>query len=108
MAKRYLPEPLSEREVLILSILSLWRENLGFFMKVINKENIDNWVTVIDKLWVASIDTSVKISTARCMTKITERSITATEVDNSDYRMIDIVKAAMCVSHTIFINACLC
>ncbi|KAF4620069.1 hypothetical protein D9613_004830 [Agrocybe pediades] len=96
--KRTLPEPLSEREVLILSILSLWREDLGFFMKIINKENIDNWLTVIDKLWVAPIDTSVKVSTARCMTKITEQSISTTPVDNNEYRMIDIVKAALPVT----------
>jgi len=95
-AKRIYPEPLSDREVLILGILSLWRESPLFFMKGINSvEDIDNWVSVAVKLWEAPIDISVKISTASCMRKVSEQTFMTPATDDNYSLMVDIVKLSL-------------
>lgn len=95
-AKHIFPEPLSDREVLILGILSLWRESPLFFMKGINNvEDIENWVTVAVKLWEAPIDISVKISTASCMRKVSEQTFMTPATDDNYSLMVDIVKLSL-------------
>jgi neurofibromin 1 len=67
-AKRTLPEPLSEKEILILGILSVWRASPPFFQSSIqSQEDMEIWVAVAMKLWEAPIDISVKIMMVSCM-----------------------------------------
>lgn len=74
-AKRIFPEPLSEKEVLMLAILSLWRLSPIFFQQGIQTfEDVESWVFVAVKLWEAPIDISVKISTATCTRKVSEHT----------------------------------
>ncbi|KDR84288.1 hypothetical protein GALMADRAFT_87191 [Galerina marginata CBS 339.88] len=97
--KQIYPEPLSEREVLILGILSLWRSTPLFFLKGINTmEEIDNWVAVAVKIWEAPIDVSVKISTASCMRKVSEHTFMTPATDPNYRVMMDIVKSSLPVT----------
>ena len=67
-AKRTLPEPLSEKEVLVLGILSLWRSSPMFFQPGIQSlEDMENWAAIAVKLWEAPTDISLKIMMVSCM-----------------------------------------
>ena len=70
-AKRILPEPLSDKEVLILGILSVWRLSPLFFQPGIQGlEDMENWVAIAVKLWEAPTDISVKIMMVSCMQRM--------------------------------------
>ncbi|KAJ6540091.1 hypothetical protein B0H10DRAFT_2170598 [Mycena sp. CBHHK59/15] len=59
--RRRVPQPLSDREVLILGILALWRVSPDFFHIV---EEIDfDWVATTVRIWESPIDNAVKSST---------------------------------------------
>lgn len=95
-AKRVFPEPLSEREVLILGILSLWRLCPRFFQQGIQTvEDIDNWITVAAKLWEAPADISVKISTASCLRKISEYTFMMPPAAPDYMTMVNIIKLSL-------------
>ena len=67
-AKRILPEPLGDKEVLVLGILSVWRSSPAFFQPGIQSlEDMENWVAIAVKLWEAPADISVKIMMVSCM-----------------------------------------
>ena len=93
--KRTLPEPLADREVLMLAILSLWRNSPLFFMSGISKPEIDNWMSVALKLWAAPLDISVKASTASCLHAITELCFLMPPSDPSHSLMVEIIKASL-------------
>ncbi|KAJ3504772.1 hypothetical protein NLJ89_g7765 [Agrocybe chaxingu] len=95
-AKRIYPEPLSDREVLILGILSLWRAIPVFFMRgIVSVEDVDNWNTVAVRLWEAPIDISVKISTASCMRRVSEQTFLTPATDPNYSLLIGIVKSSL-------------
>lgn len=72
-AKRNFPEPLSEREVLILAVLSVWRLDPVFFSQgVQTAEDMQNWVVIAVDMWEAPLDISVKVSTVSAMRKVSE------------------------------------
>jgi neurofibromin 1 len=95
-AKRNPAEPLPERDVLILAILSLWRSSPAFFQQGIQTaEDIESWANVAVKLWESPADISVKVSTASCMRKISEQ-VFMTPPTNPDYMiMVNIVKLTL-------------
>ncbi|KAG5648701.1 hypothetical protein DXG03_000048 [Asterophora parasitica] len=64
--KRTSIQPLSDREVLLLAILSLWRASPLFQLKDITVPGIEEWVDTLNKVWEASLDISVKVSAASC------------------------------------------
>jgi hypothetical protein len=77
-AKRIFPEPLPEREVLMLGVLSLWRLAPPFFDQGIESlKDVEDWIKASGKLWEAPIDISVKISTMATTRKVMERTFTA-------------------------------
>jgi hypothetical protein len=63
-AARLIPQPLSDREVLLMGILSVWRSNPLFHLKTITENEIDEWVATAIKTWEAPMDISVKSSNA--------------------------------------------
>ncbi|TFK62722.1 hypothetical protein BDN72DRAFT_964371 [Pluteus cervinus] len=71
-AKRTVAQPLSDREVLLSGILSLWRASPMFYLRNMKEDDIDEWVNTAVKLWEAPIDTSVKVSTASCFGMVAE------------------------------------
>ena len=95
-AKRYFPEPLSEGEVLILGLFSLWRMSPLFFQQGIqNADDMKRWLDSAVTLWQSPIDISVKISMACCMRKVTEVTfMTPPSAPNSTI-LVDIVKLSL-------------
>ncbi|KAL0576959.1 Ras GTPase activating protein ira2 [Marasmius crinis-equi] len=57
---------LTDREVLLLAILSLWRARPTFFLTSMEDRDNASWNIIFStaKLWEANVDNSVKISTA--------------------------------------------
>jgi hypothetical protein len=57
-------EKLSDKEILLLGVLSLWRHSSAFYMTLAAETEIQEWFSVSLKLWEAPIDDTVKISAA--------------------------------------------
>ena len=95
-AKRYSPEPLSEGEVLILGLFSLWRMSPLFFQQGIElADDVQEWVDVAVNLWQAPIDISVKISMASCMRKVTEVTFMTPPTSPTSRIWVDIIKLSL-------------
>ncbi|KAG7097519.1 hypothetical protein E1B28_004862 [Marasmius oreades] len=65
-AKKIQRQNLSDREVLLLAILSLWRARPTFFLTNMQEKDNTSWNIFFSttKLWEANVDNSVKISNA--------------------------------------------
>uniref|UniRef100_A0A0W0FVQ0 Ras-GAP domain-containing protein n=1 Tax=Moniliophthora roreri TaxID=221103 RepID=A0A0W0FVQ0_MONRR len=62
--KKLIYTSLSDREIMILAILSLWRARANFFLSNMRDRDTPGWTVTTVKLWEANVDTSVKISAA--------------------------------------------
>ena len=61
-ARRYSPDTLTDRELLLLSILAMWRSDPSLLLMNYDKPEIEEWVPAATRLWDSPIDISVKIS----------------------------------------------
>lgn len=77
-AARIFPQPLSEREVLLMGILSVWRANPLFNLKTITETEVDEWVATAIKLWEVPMDLTVKSSNASSFKLLVESTYAAT------------------------------
>jgi len=73
-ARRTASETLSDREALLLGILSLWRARITFFLRTLKEGEVEDWIFAAIKLWESSVDISIKISTACSFQQIAEIS----------------------------------
>jgi hypothetical protein len=97
-AKRIFPEPLPERDVLMLGILSLWRLDLTFFEQGIESlQDIEDWAKVSGKLWDAPIDISVKILTATTLRKVSEKTFMASSTGSNQMFMLHAIRLSLYV-----------
>ncbi|KAF8638594.1 hypothetical protein AX17_002135 [Amanita inopinata Kibby_2008] len=64
--RRPVSQLLSDREVLLLGILSLWRTSPPFVFIGFSDSDADEWLDITNKVWDANMDVSVKISAASC------------------------------------------
>jgi neurofibromin 1 len=69
-AKQAVPQPLADREVLVLGIVSLWQAHYYFFDRE-SPEGGMEWLSSVMKIWESPIDNSVKAMT---ITNIVVRS----------------------------------
>jgi neurofibromin 1 len=66
--KRIVNESLTDKELLMLGILSLWRTDSAFHTTGATEGDLDEWVGVVVKIWdVAGVDNAVKVSTTTCL-----------------------------------------
>ncbi|KAG6849386.1 hypothetical protein H0H93_008893 [Arthromyces matolae] len=63
-------QPLSDREVLLLGILSLWRASPLFHFKDLTHPDIQIWSETSNKIWDTNLDISVKVSSASCFYEV--------------------------------------
>ncbi|KDQ64130.1 hypothetical protein JAAARDRAFT_118551 [Jaapia argillacea MUCL 33604] len=63
-SKRYTSETLSDRELLILAICSLWRANYHYYFIALQILDTPDWVPVAIKVWESPMDSCVKQSSA--------------------------------------------
>lgn len=95
-ARRVHAEPLSDREVLVMGILSMWRTDPGIFMTgLYSMEDHINWNNAAVKLWEAPFDVSVKMSVAACMEKVSAETFMTPPVDEQSAMMIGVVKYSL-------------
>ncbi|KAF8645481.1 hypothetical protein AX16_007766 [Volvariella volvacea WC 439] len=102
--KRIAPRPkskrkpgmiISDREILLLGILSLWRSNPFFYLSNIQESDIDEWVNTAVRLWEASIDDSVKVSTASCFKMVADMAFLLKPGDFFYKLMIKLIKSCL-------------
>ncbi|KAI9574812.1 hypothetical protein HD554DRAFT_2201766 [Boletus coccyginus] len=63
-AKRFTSETLTDKDLLLLAILALWRADLSYSMLPIEEEDSLQWSITFTRIWDSEADTSVKISAA--------------------------------------------
>ncbi|KAF9527976.1 hypothetical protein CPB83DRAFT_363170 [Crepidotus variabilis] len=94
--KRSGAEPLSDRELLLLGILSLWRKVPEFYTVGLNSfEDHLNWQKIAVKLWEAPLDISVKLSTATTMQRVSARSFMMPSGDPNTALMLQVVRTSL-------------
>lgn len=69
-AKRIVSESLSDKELLMLGILSLWRQDANFHTTGASKEDLEEWVGVVVKIWDMNVDNCVKVSVTTCLCRL--------------------------------------
>lgn len=95
-AKRIHAEPLSDREVLVMGILSMWRRNPTIFMIGLHSmEDHITWNKAAVKLWEASFDVSVKMSVAATMQKVSSETFMTPPTDEQSKMMLGVVKTSL-------------
>ncbi|TFK43927.1 hypothetical protein BDQ12DRAFT_702865 [Crucibulum laeve] len=97
-AKRTTPEPLSDREILLLGILSLWRASPTFFMNGVTQEQLESWITSASKMWDAPIDMTVKVSISSCLRSVGQLAYNTSPADPNHEAMITLMKMALPVT----------
>ncbi|KAG6854445.1 hypothetical protein C0991_006524 [Blastosporella zonata] len=93
-------QPLTDREVLLLGILSLWRTSPLFHMKDLTLPVIVDWVDTSNKIWETGLDISVKVSTASCFYEALNNFYKRPVDDPGNGIMITFMK--MCLPPTLF------
>ncbi|KAF8450670.1 hypothetical protein L210DRAFT_3520995 [Boletus edulis BED1] len=63
-AKRFTSETLTDKDLLLLAILALWRADFSYSMLPIDEEDSLQWSITFTHVWDSEADTSVKISAA--------------------------------------------
>ncbi|TFK46902.1 hypothetical protein OE88DRAFT_1666689 [Heliocybe sulcata] len=63
-SRRYTSETLSDRELLVLAICSLWRANYRYYFIALQLIPTPDWLPVGIKVWESPMDSAVKQSTA--------------------------------------------
>jgi neurofibromin 1 len=63
-AKRYVAETVSDRELVLIAILGLWRSNLGWSFTGLTQAEMDSWMPMALAVWEQQADTSVQYSIA--------------------------------------------
>jgi len=82
-----------------MGILSMWRTDPDLF--TVGLDGMDshrNWIMSATKLWEAPFDISVKLSTASCMQKVSERTFMTPTTDPKYELLAEIVKMSLYVS----------
>jgi neurofibromin 1 len=94
-AARKIPQPLADREVLLLGLLSLWRVHPNFHFKHMGDQEVEEWIVSADRVWDAPIDNSVKMSGTGTFRTITESLFIVPPTDPSYSDLFRFVKFAL-------------
>ncbi|KAH0828799.1 hypothetical protein J3R83DRAFT_3247 [Lanmaoa asiatica] len=62
--KRFTSETLTDKDLLLLAILALWRADPSYSMLPVDEEDSLQWGITFTRIWDSEVDTSVKISAA--------------------------------------------
>lgn len=96
-AKRAVSEALTDRELLMLAILSLWRTDPKFHTTGALSADLEEWVSVVVKVWEASVDNSVKVSTTTCLRRLALNTFRTPPSDPQFQLMSKLIKSSLCV-----------
>jgi hypothetical protein len=99
-AMRVIPQPLNDREVLLLGVFSLWRINTAFRFKNMTESDIQDWIATMDKIWEAPIDHSVKVSGANALRLTVETVFATSPAEPADPLMVKFIQVALYVSNS--------
>ncbi|KAJ7167823.1 hypothetical protein C8R46DRAFT_1350755 [Mycena filopes] len=78
-AKRRVPQPLSDGEVLILSVLTVWRHSTSFFYDDDAEKLGFSWLDSTIRLWESGVDNSLKASAINSLTSSLHPTLQASE-----------------------------
>ncbi|KAF9226729.1 hypothetical protein BS17DRAFT_500836 [Gyrodon lividus] len=71
-AKRFTSETLTDKDLMILAILALWRSAPDYYILQIDHAQVESWVSMSARIWDSEADPSVKISAAMSFQHITD------------------------------------
>ncbi|KAI0291754.1 hypothetical protein BC826DRAFT_969907 [Russula brevipes] len=69
-AKRYVAETVSDRELVLIAILGLWRANLCWTFTGLTQAEMDSWMPMALAVWEQQADTSVQYSIAVALVQV--------------------------------------
>lgn len=87
-AKRFTSETLTDKDLLLLAILSLWRADFSYSMLPVDEEDSLQWSITFTRIWDSEADTSVKISAATSFQCLVDMFFRMTPAD-PDYAYFD-------------------
>ncbi|KAJ2930404.1 hypothetical protein H1R20_g6694, partial [Candolleomyces eurysporus] len=93
--KRTTPDPLSDKDIMVLAILSMWRSSQAFLNQGLIDEDLANLIAVTTKLWDSPLDICVKISAASLLSNVTTASFSKPPKDESDYLVVESLRQAL-------------
>jgi hypothetical protein len=89
-------ESLSEKEVLILGVIQLWRVGFPFFLHDLATQlDVESWASTLASLWEAPMAVSVKVSIAQGLNVMLDQFLkVATEKDPAYKTMSGLAQAS--------------
>lgn len=98
-----MPDPLSDKDIMVLAILSLWRSSPTFFNQGIVEGELGSWIAVTTKIWDSPLDICVKISAASIMSDVTTLSFSKPPKEHVEHVTVDHLRHAMYVRSRPFL-----
>jgi len=71
-AKRFTSETLIDKDLMLLSILALWRAAPDYYITSVDHSKLDHWLSISARIQDSDCDTAVKISAATSNQHITD------------------------------------
>ncbi|KZT29450.1 hypothetical protein NEOLEDRAFT_1128208 [Neolentinus lepideus HHB14362 ss-1] len=105
-SRRYTSETLSDRELLVLAICSLWRANYRYYFIALVLIPTPDWLPVGIKVWESPMDSSVKQSTAWSIRYLCELIFSMQPEDEYFHEAVTWMKLA-CPATLTSISMCL-
>ncbi|KAF5369620.1 hypothetical protein D9757_010458 [Collybiopsis confluens] len=95
--KRILSDPLTDRELLVLGILSVWQSRWTFFFAEIPENEFTTWTGLPLRIFESSLDIAVKISAASATLREYEMAFNQLDLSDQKYKMfIGWLKNSLC------------
>lgn len=95
-AAQAVAQPLSDREVLMLGLLSVWRTPFVFHFKDMAVQEVEEWIVIVDMMWEGPIDNCVKMSGSSTFAVVAENVFSALSADPLQKpEMFNFVKSAL-------------
>ncbi|KAF5334397.1 hypothetical protein D9611_013526 [Ephemerocybe angulata] len=93
--KRVTPDPLSDTDILVLAVLSLWRADPKFTMDGIKEEEVGAWVDMATGLWGSTLDIGCKISVSSNLATVAEMAVGANSGSEMGRLAVGCLKSAL-------------
>jgi neurofibromin 1 len=89
------PQSLSDREVLMLGIMALWRTNARFHFQDMTQEEAETWIITSHGVWTGNADMAIKMSGAGTYRVILDNLFATMSTDGPPSDLLNFSKAAL-------------
>lgn len=90
-----IPQSLSDRDILMLGILALWRTNARFHFQDMTQEEAEAWIITSHGVWTGNTDISIKMSGAGTYRVILENLFATMSTDEPPSNLFNFLNTAL-------------